>query len=213
MYLSLFPKRDHKIPKMTLTGPICFSKPIAVARGVGMMLNTQGGTTCPSPGRSGGGKPHTKCEWWAGGSPVENLGLLSEGRAKEEGLAEITEAHHPSPGPPVQRWGVAVQRTVLSPKKSHLCLWSYPQGMHSVITYASSHLQAPSLGLLELCRNSPQISPKRSTILWGLEAHSASRNHPIPSLSWEACTYCSITSNDNEHFCNLSFYCKMIEDQ
>lgn len=32
--LFFFPKSDHKVPKMTLIGPICFSKPIAMAKGM-----------------------------------------------------------------------------------------------------------------------------------------------------------------------------------
>lgn len=58
-----------------------------------------------------GGKHHTThmdCEWWAGGSPGENQGLLSEEGTREEKLAEMTEAHHTIPVLTVQGYGFAV---------------------------------------------------------------------------------------------------------
>lgn len=95
--------------------------------------------------------------------------------------------------------------------RNHSLSYGAPRG-YSTHTCKQPHpSMVPPVSLN--CPNSPQISLKWKAILWGLEAHSASLNHPIPSPSPEACTYCSITGNDSEHFCNLSFYCKVIEDQ
>lgn len=79
-------------------------------QGDGMVLNTQAGTACH---RSGWQVASTTQSIWTVsgglvGPPQKNQGLLSERGTREEKLAEMTEAHHTSPGLMVQGCGFAV---------------------------------------------------------------------------------------------------------
>lgn len=150
-----------------------------------MVLNTQAGTACH---RSGWQVASTTQSIWtvSGGLVGPQEKIRDYYQREEQGNKNWKKWQKPTT--PAQAWwcrDVDLQscNAVLGPKKSHLYLWGYSRGMDSVITYAKNHLPALSLHLPELCRNSPQISPKWRVILWGLAAHCASWNHPIPSFS------------------------------